>query len=292
MVFFARKVYTLLNTLIEVTQIMTFGDKLAKLRREQNYTQEQFADLLGVSRQSVSKWESDLAYPETDKLVKICEMFNCSSDYLLLDVNNVKPQSTQPTSDEQTEQSETFEIRVPKIKERKSKRTLWGLPLWHVAKNARGIIAIGVKACGIVAIGVRSCGVVSVGVLSLGIISCGTLSLGLLFSVGVFAAALFSVGTISAGVFAVGAISFGVFSLGAIAIGDVSVGALAVGRYVAIGDHAQAMIAVGGHKANGSVFQHVGKLPVEAKEQVKILIDDIVPAYLKWAARIVKSMLS
>lgn len=68
---------------------MTFGDKLAKLRREQNYTQEQFADILGVSRQSVSKWESDLAYPETDKLVKICELFNCSSDYLLLNGGDV-----------------------------------------------------------------------------------------------------------------------------------------------------------------------------------------------------------
>ena len=266
---------------------MTFGDKLAKLRREQNYTQEQFADLLGVSRQSVSKWESDLAYPETDKLVKICETFNCSSDYLLLDADDVKPQS-----ETHGDGPSTFEIRIPKIKERKSKRTLCGMPLWHVAKNARGFIAIGIKAQGIIAIGVRSCGIISVGVLSVGLISFGTLSLGLLFSVGVFAVALFSVGTISAGVFAVGAISFGVFSLGAIAIGDVSVGALAIGRYVAIGDHARAMIAVGGHKADGSVFEYVGHMTSETKQHVKMLIDSNVPAYLKWAASIVKFMLS
>lgn len=271
---------------------MTFGDKLAKLRREQNYTQEQLADILGVSRQSVSKWESDLAYPETDKLVKICEMFNCSSDYLLLDAPKMQTQSNEAEQQQQSEQTSSFEIRAPAIKERKSKRTLWGLPLWHVAKNACGIIAIGVKARGIVAVGVRSCGVISIGVLSVGIVSCGTLSLGLLFSVGVFAAALFSVGSICAGIFAVGAISFGVFSLGAIAIGDVSVGALAIGKYVAIGDHAQAMIAIGGHKANGSVFEHVGKLTFETKEQVKTLIDNTVPSYLKWAASIVKSMLS
>ena len=272
---------------------MTFGDKLAKLRREQNYTQEQFADLLGVSRQSVSKWESDLAYPETDKLVKICELFNCSSDYLLLNGNDgVAPRQPQIDDGEQSEQTDTFEIRVPPIKERKSKRTLWGLPLWHVAKNAKGIIAIGVKARGVIAVGVRSCGVISLGVLSLGIFSCGTLSLGLLFSVGVLAAALFSVGSICAGIFAVGAISFGVFSLGAVAIGDVSVGALAIGRYVAVGDNARAMIAIGGHKASGEVFQHVGKLDEALKEQVKNLIDETVPAYLKWAAAIVKSMLS
>ena len=49
---------------------MTFGEKLSKLRRDAGYTQEQLAELLGVSRQSVSKWESDIAYPETDKLVK------------------------------------------------------------------------------------------------------------------------------------------------------------------------------------------------------------------------------
>ncbi len=266
---------------------MTFGDKLAKLRREQNYTQEQFADLLGVSRQSVSKWESDLAYPETDKLIKICETFNCSSDYLLLDVDDEKPQPAK-THDE----TSAFVIRIPKIKERKSKRTLWGMPLWHVAKNARGFIAIGVKAQGVIAIGVRSCGVISVGVLSLGVISIGTLSLGLLFSLGVFAAALFAVGTIAAGIFAVGAISFGAFALGAIAIGDASVGALAIGRYVAIGDHARAMIAIGGHKADGSVFEYVGRMTSETKQHVKTLIDNNVPAYLKWAASIVKAMLS
>ena len=267
---------------------MTFGDKLAKLRREQNYTQEQLADLLGVSRQSVSKWESDSAYPETDKLIKICETFNCSSDYLLLDVDDEKPQPAKTHDDEPY----AFEIRIPKIKERKSKRTLWGMPLWHVAKNAHGIIAIGVKAKGIIAIGVRSCGVISVGVLSLGVISIGTLSLGLLFSLGVFAVALFGVGTISAGIFAVGVISFGAFALGAIAIGDVSVGALAIGRYVAIGDHARAMIAVGGHKADGSVFEYVGRMTSETKQHVKTLIDTNVPAYLKWAASIVKALLS
>ena len=64
---------------------MTFGEKLANLRRAQNYTQEQFANLLGVTRQAVSRWESGIAYPETDKLIKIAEMFDCSTDYLLKD---------------------------------------------------------------------------------------------------------------------------------------------------------------------------------------------------------------
>lgn len=46
-------------------------------------TQEQLAEMLGVSRQSVSKWESDGSYPETDKIIQICDMFHCSMDTLL-----------------------------------------------------------------------------------------------------------------------------------------------------------------------------------------------------------------
>ena len=62
---------------------MTLGEKIAKQRKELNYTQEQLADILGVSRQSISKWESDIAYPETDKLIELGKLFDCSMDYLL-----------------------------------------------------------------------------------------------------------------------------------------------------------------------------------------------------------------
>ena len=62
---------------------MTLGEKIARQRKELNYTQEQLADVLGVSRQSISKWESDIAYPETDKLIELGKLFDCSMDYLL-----------------------------------------------------------------------------------------------------------------------------------------------------------------------------------------------------------------
>ena len=62
---------------------MTLGEKIVKQRKELNYTQEQLADILGVSRQSISKWESDIAYPETDKLIELGKLFDCSMDYLL-----------------------------------------------------------------------------------------------------------------------------------------------------------------------------------------------------------------
>lgn len=64
---------------------MTVGEKITKLRKEQNLTQEQFAEILKVSRQSVSKWERDDAYPDTEKLIRISKLFDCSLDYLLKD---------------------------------------------------------------------------------------------------------------------------------------------------------------------------------------------------------------
>ena len=70
---------------------MTTGQKIYELRKNAHITQEQFADKLNVTRQAVSKWESDAAYPETDKIVKIAELFGVSCDYLLKDdaeINN------------------------------------------------------------------------------------------------------------------------------------------------------------------------------------------------------------
>ena len=64
---------------------MTIGEKITKLRKEQNLTQEQFAEILNVSRQSVSKWELNTTYPDTDKLIRISKLFNCSLDFLMKD---------------------------------------------------------------------------------------------------------------------------------------------------------------------------------------------------------------
>ncbi len=65
---------------------MTTGEKIAALRKGHNITQEQLAELLGVTRQSVSRWEMDLAFPETEKLIRLSRLFSCSIDYLLSDV--------------------------------------------------------------------------------------------------------------------------------------------------------------------------------------------------------------
>lgn len=62
---------------------MSFRDNLQYLRAEHNMTQEQLAMLLGVSRQSVTKWEAERSYPEMDKLLKMCGIFDCSLDDLV-----------------------------------------------------------------------------------------------------------------------------------------------------------------------------------------------------------------
>ena len=62
---------------------MSVGARLAQARRAQNLTQEQLAEILGVTRQAVSRWESDSAYPETDKIIRMAGLFGVSCDYLM-----------------------------------------------------------------------------------------------------------------------------------------------------------------------------------------------------------------
>lgn len=62
---------------------MTTGEKIAFARREKGLTQEGLAERLGVTRQAVSKWESDRALPDTDKLLRICDELGIGCEELL-----------------------------------------------------------------------------------------------------------------------------------------------------------------------------------------------------------------
>ena len=62
---------------------MFFSDKLRLLRTQANLSQEDLADELHVSRQSVSKWESGISFPEIEKLISISDYFHVSLDALL-----------------------------------------------------------------------------------------------------------------------------------------------------------------------------------------------------------------
>lgn len=62
---------------------MKLSDNLKTIRKENNLSQEQLAEKLGVSRQAVSKWESGQSYPEMDKVLLICKLFNYNIDELM-----------------------------------------------------------------------------------------------------------------------------------------------------------------------------------------------------------------
>lgn len=62
---------------------MIFADKLIKLRKQQGWSQEELAEKLGVTRQSVSKWESMASIPDLDRIIKLSRIFDVSTDYLL-----------------------------------------------------------------------------------------------------------------------------------------------------------------------------------------------------------------
>ena len=244
---------------------MTLGEKLAKLRKENNYTQEQLAEILGVSRQAISKWESDATYPETEKLIRLAKMYDCSLDYLLLD----------------KEAERGREVVVNKLNlsgiylEKVSEKKIGNLPLWHIN------IGHGRVAKGIFAVGYASVGVVSVGLVSVGLVSVGILAVGLL-ALGSFAAGLIALGAICAGILAIGAVAIGIFAMGASAIGQFAVGAAALGNYAALGDSATAAIAIGMSEAHGTEFQiQLRNMTGSDFQLVWRLLEEKVPFYLK-----------
>ena len=66
-------------------EFLQLGLKIAYYRKLKGYTQEMLADKLNVSRQAVSKWESGVAYPDTEKLIQISKIFNVKIDDLIND---------------------------------------------------------------------------------------------------------------------------------------------------------------------------------------------------------------
>ncbi len=262
---------------------MTTGEKIANLRKENNYTQEQLAELLGVSRQSISKYESGISYPETEKLIRLGDLFDCSMDYLLKDeVEERRPMSTSVEREEVSTEEIVDSIfrRVTSISlERKSERTLFGMPLWHVGKDAKGVIAVGLKAKGIIAIGFRSVGVISIGMLSIGVFALGSVAIG-----------LFAAGALALGAVVAGAMAVGIVAVGALAVGEFVGGAVAIGHYFAYGDQAYAMFAVGETKAVGDVFESVKELSGEEKKLMVTQMYQKVPKIYHWIVKVIAEL--
>ena len=64
---------------------MRLSEKIMDLRKRSGWSQEELAERLGISRQSVSKWETGESIPDIDKIIRMSELWNVSTDYLLKD---------------------------------------------------------------------------------------------------------------------------------------------------------------------------------------------------------------
>ena len=208
---------------------MKFSEKLMELRKSRGWSQEQLGEQLGVTRQTVSKWELGDTTPEMEKLAAMSEIFGVTTDELI--------------KGETPEQAPLAEDKAPRRfhYEYKSKKSWHGLPLVHVnvgfgKYRAKGVLAVGNTACGIFSVGLASVGVVSVGIASIGllVLSC-VAGLGLICG-----------GAVSAGLLAFGGAALGLFAFGGAAVGWVAFGGAAVGAYAFGGAATASQIAWGG----------------------------------------------
>lgn len=80
---------------------MILAEKIILLRKKNEWSQEELAEQLGISRQSVSKWESGASIPDLDKIIRMSELFDVSTDYLLKDsLEEEQPSETENSDGE------------------------------------------------------------------------------------------------------------------------------------------------------------------------------------------------
>ena len=172
---------------------MEFREQLMELRKQRGWSQEQLGAKIGVTRQTVSKWETGDTTPELAKLIELSSLFEISVDRL---IGIEERKDTAPVYIHETGWNYEY----------KSKTTLWGLPLVHInvgrgLRRAKGVIAVGNCAVGIISTGGLSAGIISIGGLSGGIVSIG---LGVYSLGGCAAASRVAAGGAARGVIAIG----------------------------------------------------------------------------------------
>ena len=103
---------------------MTLGENIVRLRTQKNWSQGDLADALDISRQSVSKWETDASIPELDKLLKLSELFGVTLDELVRGEEVPKTETAMPAA--QTVPASFTPQATP---EREKRRTIAGTVL-------------------------------------------------------------------------------------------------------------------------------------------------------------------
>lgn len=72
---------------------MNIADRIQYLRKTKGMSQEELADQIGVSRQAVSKWESEQSTPDLEKIIIMSNLFEVTTDYILKEIEPVSPQN-------------------------------------------------------------------------------------------------------------------------------------------------------------------------------------------------------
>ena len=263
---------------------MTFAENLMQMRKLRGLSQEELGAAVGVSRQTVSKWELGSTTPELEKLMALSDYFNVSLD-VLVGREQEKPSEEQIAGtkiERQMVEGRRYEYR--------SKREIHGLPLVHVNLSDRGIA----RAKGIIAIGNVAAGVVAIGAVSIGVLALGAVSIGVL-ALGAVAFGLISAAAIAMGILAFGSIAIGYLAVGSCAIGVYAVGEVASAVRIAIGERAKGALAI-----HSQIFEQV-YLATPAEEKQSYLAEvmqlyepqmlELCPGYLKGIFRILKAFL-
>ena len=266
---------------------MTTGEKIAEERKKLGLTQQQFADRLNVTRQAVSRWESDYAFPETDSLIAMSGLFGCSIDYLIK-YNGAKSEENERSQEDggtgegaaQTEGAAQdggasfrscfhFSGGLPYF-EYKSKATLFGMPLLHIniglGRVAKGFFSIGLVSAGIISVGLVSLGVLAFGIIALGLAALGSAAGGALAAFG---------GVAIAGLFAFGGVAVGCVAFGGCSVGLFAFGGYANGSYVAVGGYAVGGITFGESHSSGKVISVFKETFDNQRDEAFALMDDI-----------------
>ena len=189
---------------------MEFQNRLYELRKKAGLSQEGLADLLGVTRQAVQKWEAGSSRPDMDNLAALARYFNVTLDYL------VTGREPEPYAQEVPTTIINHNYYPRWHYEYKSQRTLFGLPLVHVRLGDRGFgvakgifavgnVAVGACAVGLAALGGGAIGLLSVGGGSFGAYAVGGGAVGTQIAIGGSASAPLAIGSQAAS----GALTFG-----------------------------------------------------------------------------------
>lgn len=267
---------------------MTTGEKITEERKKLGLTQQQFADKLGVTRQAVSRWESDLAFPETDTLIAMSELFGCSIDYLIKYNGDKTPSGAESNAQKEEDNDKpkwglNFSGGLPYF-EYKSRTTLFGLPLVHVniglGRVAKGVFAFGLVSVGIVSFGLVSLGLLAWGMIALGLASLGAVSAGVIVALG---------GVAISAMIAFGGCAVGCFSFGGCAVGLFTFGGYSNGAYVAIGDYSVGGITFGDVYSGGTVIAVYKDTYAQQKDEAFALMDNI-PAFWRGVVNLCKSL--